>query len=392
MPIYPALDVRVPQLGKAAQLREKVIRGRKQDERADAAAALNQRKLDIDEQRFTQEKTMWAGELEKQSVSLDKAKVDLGAAGRKATTFDMRALQDVKPNQASIEAYNAAHPENPTTLKDLARDQAQSDSWMAGIKPDKASTVTATPIVYAFKGPKGVTYETINPENRKKLADANARGGRPIKLSATASTPEGLMGELTPPQKGKALIAEVKRKENQLTLTNLLGTLTSSAVGIRGAAIESLGGVLGQVPIIGEDLERSIEDLFDGDLEKIRAFRLKAKLLGASMIGEIVGEESGRVSDSERAVSNEAVAALELAKNFRQVRTNLLTLNTVSMRKSYRYAILKKGMKPQFDLATDEGVEKAGADIMKMGYTFEETRDVLKQLAETRNMFSDMTL
>ena len=121
-------------------------------------------------------------------------------------------------------------------------------------------------------------------------------------------------------------------QEILLTLEALSGVPEPS--GLRGAAGQALGGIIGQ---FNEEAGNAVSRAFTGvDTAKLSEVRTRAKALASRLLPTITAEESGRFTDTERQIATEAVAALELAKTKGEVIANLSTLFFTELRGQYR--------------------------------------------------------
>ena len=302
MPIYPAMNVRVPQVGQALQLREQVQRGRAQAEQATAAQALDRRRLAIQEERFTNEKAQWTVETKKRKVDLDKARADLSKTERESTTFDMRALQGITPDQTSVEAYNAAHPENVTTVTDLARDQAMADSWMAGLKPEKPQKAEIINLV-SPDGTKrvGVDVRKDGAKIRNLLGEGYTKVGQQV----AAQSFEGLTGTHK-----SGLIRDLKKKKSATDAAidsarrlKVKAQQGASIMGMVGAATRMINSASAQAKAAGEafglpslDPDQYKFEAFPEEAAQSAAFRSNMLSLAFSIASS---RETGKLTDAD---------------------------------------------------------------------------------------------
>lgn len=116
-------------------------------------------------------------------------------------------------------------------------------------------------------------------------------------------------------------IRDLQSNLNNLEKTRKAFEANPEAGGILGSAIENIGGLLGQIPFIGGDLE----DMLPGDAEKVRKARTRARFVVSSMLSTITAEDSGRFTDTERRIASEALGALDITASPRQIQTALET-------------------------------------------------------------------
>ena len=71
------------------------------------------------------------------------------------------------------------------------------------------------------------------------------------------------------------------------------------------------GKILSQIPILGDDAKAALFDAFDADPQALQSFITNARIFVAQQIAAITGEDSGRISEPERFLANQALATLD---------------------------------------------------------------------------------
>ena len=71
------------------------------------------------------------------------------------------------------------------------------------------------------------------------------------------------------------------------------------------------GKILSQIPIIGDDAKAALFDAFNEDPQALQSFITNARIFVAQQIAAVTGEDSGRISEPERELTNEALALLK---------------------------------------------------------------------------------
>ena len=71
------------------------------------------------------------------------------------------------------------------------------------------------------------------------------------------------------------------------------------------------GKILSQIPILGDDAKAALFDAFDADPKALQSFITNARIFVAQQIAAITGEDSGRISEPERFLANQALATLD---------------------------------------------------------------------------------
>lgn len=124
MPIYPALDVRAPQIGKAMQLRHEVQRGRAQDERAErkltlqtednaAARALQERRLSNQESAEDRAQTAYDEGKDLREAQLAKLWGELSDAAQKREALDSYSFLEASKTEGGLKTWAKNHPNDP---------------------------------------------------------------------------------------------------------------------------------------------------------------------------------------------------------------------------------------------------------------------------------------
>ena len=127
-----------------------------------------------------------------------------------------------------------------------------------------------------------------------------------------------------------------------------LNRLGAGTTGLRGWAIESIGGYVGQFsPVLEEGLARGLGGISSQDAA---AFRNDLRLAVIDLIPEYTGEESNRITDSERRIAQEASRLLDVGASeiqIRQALMNVLELKLVDEMRGW----MVNGMEPKRNLA-----------------------------------------
>ena len=89
-----------------------------------------------------------------------------------------------------------------------------------------------------------------------------------------------------------------------LSLEGNLDTLNRSI-------LDKGGKILSQIPFLGDDAKAALYDAFDADPQALQSFITNARIFVAQQISAITGEDSGRISEPERFLANQALATLD---------------------------------------------------------------------------------
>ena len=161
----------------------------------------------------------------------------------------------------------------------------------------------------------------------------------------------------TPSEKEAAAAGTAAREEaaNIASFTGLINELDrigKGAAGIR-ALVGSVGaGLLGQ---LNEGLAVGFSEALTGaNPEEITAVRQRARVVVAQSLTQITGEESGRFTETERQIAQEALRVLEPGASFEQIRGALGTAVSLAFVSRDRNEMLA-GIAPRVDLNTNDG-------------------------------------
>ena len=163
-----------------------------------------------------------------------------------------------------------------------------------------------------------------------------------------------------------------------------LEELGAGATGLRGVAMENIGGPLGQLSPM---LERGFAQAIGGvSAEEAANYRNRLRLAVISLIPEYTGEESGRITEAERQLASEASRLLSPAASEIQIRSalrNVLELKLTEQMRSW----VSAGFAPRHDLTTKEGVNDLGDILFNAGF---KEKDVIASLTRLTNIQKEM--
>lgn len=166
------------------------------------------------------------------------------------------------------------------------------------------------------------------------------------------------------------------------SILNKVNSLPEGSTGLRGAAIEAVGGYLGQV---SPQLETSFARLISGDAkpEEIQAFRTQARTAIAQNIATVSGEESGRFTEMERKVTESTLRILESGASKTQIQAALGEL--ISLKVMLRdFSRMKAGIGTQYDLDAEKGIAAFAIDMLDFGLQREQIVDLGQRLKTMR--------
>jgi len=221
------------------------------------------------------------------------------------------------------------------------------------------------------------------------LVQQNLRSNEIKVLSKTGKTAEDIKARTGAKSAAEAADAAKKSATGIANISETMRELESaaSAGGLSGLAIEKIGGFLGQFSKAAE--EGFAKLLGDATPQEVQAIRTRSRAIVAQMLSEITGEESGRFTEQERAIAEQALKTLDPNASPTQIRSALavgLELRLLSRDRQLTIA----GVASKFDLDTKEGFNAKGADLQKLGLKNEEIVPILKRMRLQRRLMKDI--
>lgn len=299
---------------------------------------------------------------------------------------------------AQTESFQTAEQEAGLTARsNVTGAQATATALSnAGVSTSTAETAQAAGLTPASKAANVITFRM--PDGSTQSVDANdngavsqiiAAGGTRVSLGVQATDLAGLGS----PAKGERQDAAEASRLASAELADISTTLGEferiggGASGLRGLAVERIGGLLGQISKTAE--EGFAESLGGASSGEIQALRTRARTVVAKMISEITAEETGRISEGERALANEALRLLEPGASETQIRAALgiAVQIKVLQRDRNRFG---SGVKPKFDLSTPEGRQLQGDELVNVfNLSVEEAVDTLRRMILQRSLLQE---
>lgn len=195
-------------------------------------------------------------------------------------------------------------------------------------------------------------------------------------LSVTGFSPKDTMGIRNNIESFQANIKILEDTFDAFTANPLAG-------GISGVAIETLGGIAEQIPLIGGDIANAIAD--PETREKIGEARSQARFAVSRMLSTITGEESGRFTEQERALAERTLKALDSSAG----PTNIKAAFNVAIRvmKETQDRELNKLLSASgADIKQSKGREAFFNVLVKNGLSEDEAFEILLRMLETRGI------
>ena len=212
----------------------------------------------------------------------------------------------------------------------------------------------------------------------------------PIPKAEISTTQEQFLQSLPGVRKeiGEGVVGQLDTAVDIAQFKNLLKDLTElgGATGLRGIAMESIGGLLGQLsPILETGFAQAIGGVTAADAAD---YRNRLRLAVISLIPEYTGEEGSRITDAERRLAEEASRLLSGTASEVQIRSalrNVLELKLTDQMRSW----ISAGFDPRHDLTTKEGVDELGDILFNAGFNQD---DVINSLTRLINIQKEMQI
>lgn len=246
---------------------------------------------------------------------------------------------------------------------------------------------TAQPMLFVHKSGSGqqIGVDPLDMEAQKNLIDSGfvpVPGGVAIQAGSLSEidTP------LTPAQVGRQAELATQGALNITQLSSILGKLDAlgpGVTGVRGIVGSAAGGVVGQ---LNETLGAIMTEQITGvDEAQLQSFRVESRAALARSITQFSGEESGRFTEQERALTNQALALLAPDASFPQIKAAAEIAMKLSFLARDRN-IFNQGLPFQFDLDTDEGVLGQASQLFSFGLSEDATAETISDQIKMRSL------
>lgn len=210
----------------------------------------------------------------------------------------------------------------------------------------------------------------------------------PLKVQATTTADLG-----TPTTKdiseSKTIILETTG--NIRDLANNLKVLerTQGASGLRGSIAETGAGLLSQIPGVGSSLGEAFSQSVAGASQKdVTDVRTRSRFMVSRMLRTITNETSGRYTDRERAIAEEALKTLSPEAGFEQIRAALKVAMEADIFSRER-AKIRAGVSTAFMSNNIEEIIRETRRFIKNGFTRAEAIAISVRLAEEAKEFTE---
>jgi hypothetical protein len=247
-------------------------------------------------------------------------------------------------------------------------------------------------------GPKEIKVESfVNPVTRESIGCRKDDSACITKALEDGKLPINIrlqdLGGFDKATRNKLKSKALENTDQISKVHNLLTDLMRhgrGAVGLRAWAAEIFGGLAGNInKDLGYYVSKAISDLTP---QEIAAFRLKSQRLIAGEIESITGEQSGRISEPERELTQEAIRAKEPTASFEQVVGSLTTLIKLRIVNSEANNI-KSGKPLKFDVSSDPAIDKTFAMLSRMlpNLGVADVDDLIIKLITQNRIFDGLT-
>lgn len=218
-----------------------------------------------------------------------------------------------------------------------------------------------------------------------RLADA-AQLQAEIDAKAFGRTPQDVGTEPGQAESVAAGVAAREEARDLASFSTVLGEferIGPGAAGLRAQAAELGGGLLGQLnQTVGDEFSKFVGG---APAAEIASIRQRARIVVAQQLSQITGEQSGRFTEPERAIAEEASKVLEGEASFEQIRGAMSTAIAIKyVARDFNEQI--SGIPPRFDLTTEAGQTTALIELLALNLTPQEAVTAINQLAEQRRL------
>ncbi len=230
------------------------------------------------------------------------------------------------------------------------------------------------------------TFGKNSSEHKQALKNLERYQAKLIQRTETG--PAGAFG-LSKEDVEEAAVEAVSDAVDISTFSSLLNDVTrlgKGAGGIRGVAIEKIGGVLGQIdPSLEEGFSQVVGGLPSAEAASIRN---RLRMAVVSLIPDYTGEESARISDRERILTEEASRLTEPTASPTQIRQALKNVLELKLSSQMRN-MMTIGVSPRYDLSSKDGTNRLGNELVGYGFSIEETKNVLRHLKKLQKALNE---
>ena len=159
--------------------------------------------------------------------------------------------------------------------------------------------------------------------------------------------------------------------------------------GFRGVISEFGGGLIGQIPVVGEDLERAFtKAISDATPEQRSQYVVTGRAIIASMIDDMSGEQSKRFSEPERKIAERALKNMQPEASATQI-----IGATQAAVKGYMIFLAKADLgirNKAVPINDDEALVPYVEQLERLGFGEDDIIDILTQIDTAYKLLPDM--
>lgn len=156
--------------------------------------------------------------------------------------------------------------------------------------------------------------------------------------------------------------------------------------GLRSSLAESAGGILGQLnQTLGNFAAEAISGVSPADLTD---FRTRARTFVAQQISVFTGEESGRFTEQERAIAEQASRLLTAEASFEQIRSALSTVIGLNFTSLDREAVVSGNPNGLYEIGNEEQETLFVQQLLALGLDSAAVLRVMDTIESQRNLRS----
>ena len=187
--------------------------------------------------------------------------------------------------------------------------------------------------------------------------------------------------------------------ESSVSLFQDLQVMGPNVVGVAGKIQREVSGFFGAVGL--PEYQDSINEYFSGiSAEKQRNFQTKSIKFVSENLAEMTGDNSGRYSDKERLIVDDALNVLKTFSSFDQAVGAVKAVAEMNIVSADRNSFVKNAGNPEFKPtlifdAETYGISKEEADksqeqfskqLMKFGFSKQDTFDIMLDIKRSRTI------
>ena len=284
--------------------------------------------------------------------------------------------------------------------------ERQAEQAAAASKPGAGFSLSAGQTRFDAQGNPiaAVDPRDPTPTNTQKLIElrdslqgadrATVQGILDRSATITGRTQEDLLASglpVTDAARSKAAVASADAAANVSQVAGVLGRIQEAgpgAAGLRAILAENVGGLMGQVnKNLGDAVSEGISGLSQ---EQISGLRADAQAAAVSLIAPFTGEQSGRISESERQIAEDVSRIVNSpTASLDQVQGALKKAITLQFNVLDREAF--KAGTPGIDLTNDESINQFGSQLLNFGLNEDESTNLIVDLLRQRQALGFVT-